>query len=89
MIARFGMLQCGKNHQGTIEKSCDACNCIDDENHRINYCTKWKDKNLSESAIKVDFNDIYSSDLDTVRALIPHIESIWNTKNAQGSIRSD
>ena len=32
MIARFGMLQCGKNHQGTIEKLCDTCNCIDDEN---------------------------------------------------------
>ena len=89
MIARFGMLQCGKNHQGTMKQICDTCNCIDDENHRLNYCKKWKDRNLSDSITKVDFNDIYSSDPHTVRALIPHIESLWNTKNAHGSFRTE
>ena len=89
MIARFGMLHCGKNHQGTMNQICDTCKCIDDENHRINDCKKWKDRNLSDSITKVDFNDIYSADLDTVRALIPHIESLWNTKNAQGSFRTE
>ena len=89
MIARFGMLQCGKNHQGTMKQICDTCNCIDDENHRLNYCKKWKDRNLSDSITKVDFNDIYSSDPHIVRALIPHIESLWNTKNAHGSFRTD
>ena len=79
MIVRFGMLQCGKNHQGTIEKLCDACNCNNDENHHNDYCTKWKDRNLSESHNKADFDDIYSSNLNTVGALIAHIESIWNT----------
>ena len=36
MIARYGMLKCGKNFKGTISKMCSTCNCPDDEEHRLN-----------------------------------------------------
>ena len=40
ILARYGMLECGQNFSGTQNKQCDNCKCIDDESHRLNYCTK-------------------------------------------------
>ena len=33
LIARFGMLECGKNFKGTMRETCDVCKVNDDENH--------------------------------------------------------
>ena len=87
MIARYGMLECGKNYKGTMKPQCDTCNQVDDENHRLNSCRKWKDKNLFETDTQVVFDNIYSSDLHTIRNLLPHIDLLWNTVNAHGTIR--
>ena len=43
ITARYGMLECGKNFGGTIAGSCSECNAYDDENHRLNYCKRWKE----------------------------------------------
>ena len=40
IMARYGVLECGKNYKGTMRETCDSCNSIDDENHRINFCSK-------------------------------------------------
>ena len=89
IIARYGMLQCGKNYQGTMNKTCDKCNCIDDENHRLNYCVKWKDRNYHNETGKVDFKLIYSNEIAVLRSILPSIEKLWNTRNANGTMHSE
>ena len=46
ITARYGMLECGKNHKGTLSLMCTTCNIIDDENHRLNVCPKWQHKRI-------------------------------------------
>ena len=58
VTARYRMLQCGKNFKGTMKEICDTCNTIDDENHRLNDCIKWRTINLYDSAEKTDFYSI-------------------------------
>ena len=82
------MLECGRNYKGTINENCNVCNVHDDENHRMNYCHKFKDINLCESDCKAEFDKIYSSDTGTLNEIIPIIEKVWNTKNANGSMNT-
>ena len=86
IIARYRMLECGSNFKGTIREICDTCQLVDDETHRLNYCKAFKDVNFYESDIKIDFDDIYSTDIDILRELLPKIEKVWNTRNANGSM---
>ena len=86
IISRYGMLQCGKNYKGTMTDKCDKCNCIDDENHRLNYCIKWKDLNLYHETEKVDFNLVYSDKIEEIRYVIERVERIWNTRNSHGTM---
>ena len=89
IIARYGMLECGKNFKGSLKQMCEQCNDIDDEHHRINHCPKWKENNLAEMDDKIDFNLIYANDIVVIRSIIPLIECIWNTKTAHGTMKSD
>ena len=70
----------------TISEICSLCSTLDDENHRLNICPKWEDRNFSKRDTKVNFIDIYSEDIDTVRKIIVHNEKIWNTRTAGGSM---
>ena len=88
IVSRYGMLECGKNWGGSVKKECDRCNCVDDEDHRLNNCIKWKDHNLYDDHRKVDFHHIYSDDEQTVKNLMPHIEKLWNVKTGHGSMNS-
>ena len=62
ILARYGMLECGQNFSGTQNKQCDNCKCIDDESHRLNYCPKWRTRNLLDSNEMINFDNIYSPD---------------------------
>ena len=86
MIARFHMLECGVNYKGTMNEICKHCRILDDENHRLNNCKMYRSTNLYDEAQKVSFNDIYSPDISVIKQLIPHIERVWNTRNANGSM---
>ena len=86
IIARYGMLECGVNYKGTMKPTCDTCNTIDNEEHRMNDCIKWKSNDTNG---KVTFNDIYSNDINIVRSVITRIETVWNTKNAHGTMRTE
>ena len=86
MIARFGMLECGKNFKNSIREICDTCNVIDDENHRLNHCIVHKKVNFYDANHKVNFSDVFSSDLPTLRAVINEIEKVWDVKNAHGTM---
>ena len=83
------MLECGNNYKGTMKQICETCNCVDDESHRLNVCIKWRGKNLFDSNEKIDFNDIYSNDANVLRNIIPHIQKLWNMKNAHGTMFPD
>ena len=86
ITARYGMLECGKNFGGTMGGECSICNAHDDEDHRLNYCKKWRSINFYEESEKVQFDAIYSNDIDTLRNVIPKIQKVWNTKNAHGTM---
>ena len=86
IIARYRMLECGSNFKGTIRETCNSCHVVDDESHRLNYCEKYKSTNYYESDTKINFYEIYSTDVSILRELLPKIEKVWNTKNANGSM---
>ena len=86
MIARFGMLECGKNFKGTMNEICNTCNVTDNENHRLNECPTYKNVNFFESQQKVDFNDVFSKDLNILRPVIKQIEKVWNVRTGHGSM---
>ena len=86
VIARFRMLECGTNYKGTMRETCQTCNLTDDENHRLNFCTKYTATNRSSQIDKVDFNDVYSTDIQVLKKVIQEIEKVWNTKSAHGTM---
>ena len=59
MIARFGMLECGKNFRGTITENCVTCNESDDEEHRLNKCTKYSNINHINDTEVILFDTIF------------------------------
>ena len=63
---------------------CVSCNVIDDENHRLNHCVKYRDFNRCDNDAKVDFSDVYSDDPKILRAIFNEISKVWNLRNANG-----
>ena len=57
------MLGCGRNFKGNKPKICSQCKTIDDENHRLNYCIKYRETNLYDCDVKEDFQKVFSSDI--------------------------
>ena len=86
MIARYGMLECGKNFKGSANEICPKCNIKDDENHRLNNCIRWRTKNLYDADISVDFGNIHSNDISVLKVIIPYIQKVWNVRNGNGSM---
>ena len=89
IIARYGMLECGKNFKGTLDVNCNTCNCIDDEEHRMNVCTKYSNVNHSLDPEVFSFDNIYSNDVDIIRMIIGRIEKTWNVKTGHGTMHTD
>ena len=86
MIARYGMLECGNNFKGTMNAFCDSCKVLDDENHRLNYCEKYNDINFVSADEKIDFDLVYSRDINELRKILPRINDVWDTRNAHGTM---
>ena len=83
ILSRFRMLECGKNFKGSLPETCPACNVTDDEYHRLNFCTRFRKTNLSDSVCKVNFDDIFSNDFAIVKKTLCHIEKLWNPGNVK------
>ena len=66
-----------------MNKTCETCNCIDDEEHRLNTCPKWENNDCNLRDDKVPFIKVYSNDCSVLRDNLPHIQKLWDTKNAQ------
>ena len=86
MMARYGLLECGRNFKGTHSEICIMCSCIDDEHHRLNECVKWKSTNLYLRSDKTRFSDVYSNDIEKIRSVLTHVTQIWDTNNAHGTM---
>ena len=86
IIARFCMLECGENFKGKLSESCSMCNMVDDEDHRLNYCIKYRDVNLYDDEVKGDFRKVYSENVNEIREILPIIQRIWDTKTAHGTM---
>ena len=87
ILARCGMLECGKNFKGTIPEICGGCGEEDNESHRLNRCKVWKHLNLSETIDKVDFGDVYSNDTPKVLHVVKAIQRVWEMHFGNGTMK--
>ena len=86
LIARFGMLECGFNFKGTQSETCATCNDIDNENHRLNHCERFRAFNLFNSRDEVNFKKIYTSNIEDIRSMLGKLSKVWNTFKGVGSM---
>ena len=89
IMGRYGMLQCAANFSaGYGGKLCINCGVIDDENHRINNCERWKEINLFDCVEKVNYDDLYSDDQCKSMCIIGKIIDMWDLGNGKNAMRS-
>ena len=89
IMSLYGMLDCGKNFKtGYRGENCRLCNVLDDENHRIDYCKKYKNMNLFFSSTKVDFESIHSGKEEVSKRVLKAVCSIWNLQNGKNTMRT-
>ena len=81
------MLECGKNYKGTMDETCKECRVTDNEDHRLNECRIREQTNNICGSGRVNFRDIYSSDLETLKRITREIDKVWEIKYANGRMR--
>ena len=88
IMGRYGMLDCKTNFSKDYGgKLCKACNIIDDEMHRVNFCQKYYPINRYENPEKVDFETIYSNNVNDVRPVINAILEMWDLENGRNKTK--
>ena len=56
-MARYGMLETASNYRNKYKTDqCNVCLTLDDENHRLNDCPRWKNVNLCCHNHKINFD---------------------------------
>ena len=86
IMSRFGMLECGRNMKGTINETCSICKVSDDEEHRLNYCVKFRESNFYNDAVKTPFRMVYSKDKTVLLNIFEKIAQVWNVNQGYGSM---
>ena len=86
IISRFRMLECGANFKNSRSVICTVCKTSDNEDHRLNHCVRFKSTNYCDQMEKVNFDDVYSTDINVLKSVIAKIDKVWNTRNAHGSM---
>ena len=86
IISRYGMLECGANFKSTMSEICTTCKTRDNEDHRLNYCIRFRNVNNYDQSEKVSFDEIFSTDINVLKNVITEITKVWNTRNAHGSM---
>ena len=64
-----------------------ACDIVDDENHRMNHCIKWKDINMYGTEHEINFDAVYTNEIDTLKQISGLIQSIWNLENNKNEMK--
>ena len=83
-LAQNHMLECGNNMKGTMTGKCSTCDEIDDEQHRLVACEKWPNSNDNNN---IQFQDIYSENIDELNSIVHEIEKTWDTRYTNGRMR--
>ena len=60
---------------------------IDDENHRINQCVLYRSINLYDSGDKINYDWIYSNDLNEVLNVVKIILKMWDLGFGKNTMR--
>jgi hypothetical protein len=87
LIARSRMLECGKNFKGTMKEICETCGVMDDENHTINYCVKWKETNRYECKEKMDFDDIFCVEKVKLDKILEEVGRVWDLEYSHNRMK--
>ena len=88
-MGRYGMLKCNANYsQNKGNKDCRICGVIHDEDHRINHCVLYEGINCFDSNIKIDFNMVYSDDLESALNVVEIILKMWDLGNGRNEMRT-
>ena len=88
IMGRYGMLDCRANFSmGYGGKLCVECNTDDNEAHRINECVKYRAVNRYDSTGKIDFENIYSDELNDVMIVVDSILAIWDLEHGKNVIK--
>ena len=89
IMSMYSMLNCASNFKNGYKTiDCQLCHVPDDENHRINHCTRFKEINLYESSLKVDFDFINSDDSEAVDRIIDTVSMLWELRNGKNEMKS-
>ena len=75
-----------KNYKGTKSEICIECTELDDENHRLNYCTKYRDINYCDHTPGIDFRNINGLAL---KKIVVGIKKLWNVYNGNGTMYAE
>ena len=88
IMGRYGMLKCRANFSSSFkDKNCPSCKMIDDENHRINQCVLYRSINLYDSSDKINYDWIYSNDLNEVLNVVKIILKMWDLGFGKNTMR--
>ena len=88
IMMMYGMLYCGKNFKvGHGGECCKKCKMIDDENHRINYCPEYREINLHDSSIKIDFRSIHLGKDEVVDRVLEVVWELWVLSDLKNCMR--
>ena len=88
IMGRYGMLKCANNFSnGHGTKKCDVCNVIDNEDHRINDCSKWESINLVNSTSRICFDNIYMDEYQSCNAVVEVILLLWDLENGKNEMK--
>ena len=78
------MLKCGWNFKGSRLGIGNLYNYINDEDHQLNHCIKFRDTNSYDSTEKLDFQNVFSDDIIVLQNTVLIIQKVLNTKTAHG-----
>ena len=79
LMGRYGMLKCRANFSSSFSsKNCPKCDVVDDESHRINYCSVFRSINLCDSTEKINFDGLFSDNLNEVLTVVTIILKLWD-----------
>ena len=56
IISKFVMLECGTDFKDTMNDKCATCDQVDNKEHCLNSCDKFKESNFCDDDNKIPFN---------------------------------
>jgi len=71
-----------------LNEQCKECKCLDNEEHRMNYCVKYRDINFYDDDVekKIPFQSIFSENMCTLKLVFGKIGKVWNLKSGHGTM---